>query len=241
MSGGALPCPVAGELVDDEIGNLATQYREAEKFIALIRAHLKPTDAAGVSVCSIPDFFDIDTAVGDQLTILGKWLGWPRRHCVCVTLPVLGFPYPEGTAPPLAPPIQSFFCGSATWIECGATGQGEVELSDDALYRRFLKARRYQMLGLYDIASLRAAAAEMWGATVAIHSAPGQAIIAFGRALTATETAILPLSLRVMPIAPGIRPMVHFGTMPIIGFGTGWASICTGSFLCAVFVDPYGC
>lgn len=229
------------DFVEDEVNRLATQYREATKFIGMVRAYLAEVQSAARAVCDIADRFDIDTAIGDQLTLIGKRMGFGRRHCVCVTLPVLGFPYPDGTAPPLAPPIQSFFCGTATWIECGATGQGEVSLDDDALYRAFLKARRYQMLGLYDIASLRAAAAEMWGASVVIHSAPGQAIIAPGRVLSATETALLPLALRVMPIAPGIRPMVHFGTTPIIGFGTGWASFCDGGFLCPVFVDPYGC
>jgi hypothetical protein len=238
-----MECPVETELVEGELGKLATQYREAEKFIALIRAHLGASEEAGVTVCGVPDYFDIETATGDQLTILGKWLGWPRRHCVCVTLPVLGFEWPLGTAPPLAPPIAGACDPNATFIACGATGQGEVDLADDELYRRFLKTRRYQMLGLYDVASLQIAAREMWGPAAIVHDGrPGTVILAPGRALDATETALLPLMLRVMPIAPGIRPMVHFGTAPILGFGAGWAGNCEGGqLLCPIPVDPYSC
>jgi hypothetical protein len=238
-----MDCPAPTELVEGELGKLATQYREAENFIALIRAHLAPVEDAGITVCGIPDYFDIDTAVGDQLTIIGKWLGWPRRHCVCVSLPVLGFAWPGGTAPPLAPVIAGACDASASFIDCGATGQGEVSLDDDALYRRFLKARRYQMLGLYDVASLQSAAREMWGALARAHEGRvGTVILAPGRVLTATETALVPLMLRVMPIAPGIRPSVHFGAGPIIGFGDGWAGNCEGGqMLCPVPVDPYAC
>ena len=39
----------------------------------------------------MPEKFDILTAVGDQLTIVGKWLGFPRCHCICQNVPVFGF------------------------------------------------------------------------------------------------------------------------------------------------------
>jgi hypothetical protein len=229
------------DFTGDELGKLATQYREAEKFIGLTKSHLDEIQDAARVVCDIAARFDILTAVGEQLTFVGKRLGWPREHCVCVTLPVLGFVC-TSPLPGIQIPIAGN-CEGASWLACGATGEGKVSLDDDAVYRRFLLARRYQMLGLYDIASLQAACREMWGSSAVVHDGQrGTAVVAPGRVLTAYETSILPLMLRVLPFAPGIRPNVHFGAAPVLGFGAGWAGNCVGGApLCPVYVNPYGC
>src|SRR5690349_2729996 len=83
-------CPVEGELVEGEVNKLATEYREATKLIGLIRALLGQSELAGRHACAIPTEFDLDYSVGDQLTIIGKWLGFPRCHCVCDAPPVAG-------------------------------------------------------------------------------------------------------------------------------------------------------
>ena len=229
-------------LTDDALGKVATEYREAERFIGLITSHLEEIELASRAICAIPNYFDILTARGEQLTFIGKRLGWPRLHCVCVTLPVLGFAWPTGTAPPLSPPVAGN-CEGASWLACGATGEGEISLDDDDLYRRFLFVRRYQMMSLYDIASLQTCVKTMWGAAATVHDgARGTVVIAPGRALSSYETDILPVALRVMPVAPGIRAMINFGNSPILGFGEGWAGNCeSGQFLCPVYVNPYGC
>lgn len=229
------------DFTGDELGKVATQYREAERFIGLIKSHLDEVQDAARVVCDIATRFDILTAVGEQLTFVGKRMGWPRRHCVCITLPVLGFVNPS-PLPGIQIPIAGN-CEGASWLACGATGQGDVSLDDDATYRRFLLARRYQMMALYDIASLQAAGQAMWGSAATVHDGPkGSAVVAPGRVLTAYETSILPLMLRVLPFAPGIRPMVQFGASPILGFGAGWAGNCqSGQFLCPQYVNPYGC
>lgn len=229
------------DFVEPQIDRLATQYREATKFIGILKAQLEEIQDVARILCGLPGYFDLDGSVGEQLSFIGKRMGWPRRHCVCVTLPVLGFEYadpPAGIQIPIAGN-----CEDATFLACGATGAGEVELTDDETYRRFLRVRRYQMRRLYDISSLQNAAQVMWGATARIHDGqPGTVVIAFGRALSDYEAAILPLALRVLPIAPGIRPLVHFGFGPILGFGQGWAGNCEGGeVLCPEFIDPYGC
>jgi hypothetical protein len=74
-------CPVPATVIEDRITYLLTQYRESPKLIAVLRNAMREAAVLAQLICEIPDFFDLDTAVGDQLTIIGKWLGWPRCHC----------------------------------------------------------------------------------------------------------------------------------------------------------------
>jgi hypothetical protein len=226
-------------LVSQALGRITTPFREAERFLAYAAAVLTQIEAAVRATAEIPSFFDIDNAVGEQLTFLGKDLGFPRCHCVCDAQPVFGFACDDGSTPP-GPPVVDFCSDQGVWRGCG--GVSDLCLGDDEVYRAHLVARRYQMLGLYDIESLGAAIRAIWGDTAWVPQAKGgTVVIAPGRDLTAEEQARFSVSLRALPIAPSMDLAVHYGGAPIFGFGTGWADICSGDFLCPVFVDPYGC
>jgi hypothetical protein len=225
-------------LVEAEINRIATEYRESPRLLGLMRSYLAQIEEVAQVVCGIPSYFDILTAVGDQLTILGKRLGWPRCHCVCDVAPVVGF----DCDPSFGFQIVGF-CGGGTWIDCNEVGNSEICLDDDAVYRGYLLARRYQMLGLYDIASLQNALRHVWGSTAMVaESGLGRVVLAPGRYLTAQETLEVPLVVRVMPIAPGIRAEVHLGEGLIAGFGTGWGGFCeAANWLCPVAPHAYDC
>lgn len=229
-------CPVPGELVEEEINEVATEYREATKFLGLIRALLAQPEDAAIKLCAVPSFFDIDTAVGDQLTILGKQLGFQRCHCVCDAPKVFGFRCGPFTS---SDRISGFCEPGSTWAGCPPLGAGDICITDDEVFRGFVKARRYQVLGLYDIASLQAAARHLWGnAASVISSRVGRVTLAPGRALSDFETMLVSVAFRVLPIAPGIKGMIHYGTGPIFGFGEGWGGFCeSAEFICPA--DPY--
>lgn len=212
------------EFTDKGLNKLRDQYRESPKLIALIKAALTQVEQVIDAVQAIPTFFDLDTAVGDQLTILGGRLGWPRCHCVCSAPPVFGFDC--GEYDPISPVVD--FCDpEGNWIDCTPTGVADLCISDDEMYRKFLKVRRYQMLGLFDRESLLAAIQTFWGETAWIpHSDAGKVVIAFGRELTDAERVYLQLYPRVLPVALGIETRFHFGTAPIFGFGAGWGGFC---------------
>jgi hypothetical protein len=233
-------CPIEGELVEAEVNRVATQYREATKFLGLIRALLSEGEGAAIKLCAVPDFFDIDTAVGDQLTIIGKWLGFPRCHCVCEAPKVFGFKCGTFTS---SDQIAGFCEPGSTWAGCPPLGNGEICISDDEIYRGLLKARRYQVLGLYDIASLQAAVRHVWGSMASVVSSRvGSVTLAPGRVLTAFEMTIIPVLFRTLPIAPGIKGMVHYGTGPIFGFGAGWGGFCeSAEFVCPADPLTYSC
>ncbi|KRE07470.1 hypothetical protein ASE63_22485 [Bosea sp. Root381] len=234
-----MPAIFRGDLVEAEVDKVATQYREATKFLALVRAFLGEGEGAAIELNEVPSFFDIDSAAGDQLTIIGKWLGFPRCHCVCDAPAVFGFDC--GSPGPFT--IAGFCAPGSTWVDCPPLGNSTLCIDDDEAYRGMLKARRYQMMGLYDVASLQAAIRHVWGDTAQVaDTSVGSVILAPGRALTADETAQLPVAFRVFPIAPGIRAMVHLGFGPIFGFGTGWGGFCENAeFLCPTDPHTYTC
>lgn len=226
-------------LVSREQGKVATQYREAERFRAYLTAVLTQVQDAARAAAAIPTFFDINTAVGEQLTFLGKRLGFPRCHCVCDAQPVFGFVC-EGEPTPPGPPIVDFCSPIGVWRGCG--GVSDHCLGDDEVYRAHLVSRRYQMLGLYDLESLGASLRAVWGPTAWVPEAKGgTVVVAPGRDLSAEENLRFSVTLRALPIAPSMDIAVHYGSRPIFGFGEGWADICTGDFLCPVYVDPYAC
>lgn len=217
-------CPAPDELVEQRIDRVLTQYRESPKLLHLIRTYLRQAEQVVSSICALPSFFDLDTAVGDQLTLLGKRLGFPRCHCVCNVQPVFGF---DCAGVPSDYVLTGFCDDNNTWVDCGPFGTSDICITDDEVYRGFLKARRYQMLALFDLASLTAAVQHLFGETATVlDSGVGRVVIAPGRDLTTAETAMLQLYPRVLPVAPGIRTRFHFGPVEVFGFGDGWGGFC---------------
>ena len=231
-------CPNHGSLVEIEVSKLPTQYREAAKLQAMMRVYLAQVEEAARVVCSIPDFFDIDTAVGDQLTILGRILGFPRCHCVCEPGPLIGIPYPEGTVTPYE--IVGL-CEGGSLAGCDGGSLNEFCINDDDVYRRFLKARRYQMLGLFDRDSLLAAARLTWGPTAWIVRADlCEVVLAPGRPIARSERPLQEIAARILPVAPGISLKYWTDLRPVAGIGQGWAGLCVPPNVKVVGIDCGG-
>jgi hypothetical protein len=240
--------------VEEAIDRVLTQYRESPNLLGLIRYDIGQIADVAVEIDSIPSFFDLDTAVGDQLTLLGKRLGWPRCHCVCTIEPVFGFAC-DGDNPNQQiigfceeqwPEVWGDSWGiirQGIWADCRAAGSGDICFDDDEVYRGYLKARRYQAIQRYQFDDLMAAMAHVWGETTnAFTFRNGTVVVSPGRALNDREQRELPVALRVLPIAPGIRIDVHLYTGPVFGFGEGWTGFCEDAqWLCPEPIDPYAC
>lgn len=217
-------CPEKDDLVEQRIDRVLTQYRESPKLLHVMRVYLGQIADAAIIGCAIPTFFDIETAIGDQLTLIGKRMGFPRCHCVCNIQPVFGFEcegFDDGYQ------IVGFCDENGSWADCGPFGTSDTCITDDETYRRFLKARRYQMMALFDIASLTTAVQHLFGEQASVLAAEaGRVVIAPGRDLTEGEIALLQIYPRVLPVAPGIRARFHFGPIRVFGFGEGWGGFC---------------
>lgn len=234
-----MDCPNLSGFVEERMDRVLTQYRESPNLLALIRKDLEQIAESVVATCAIPSKFDILDAVGDQLTILGKLLGWPREHCICVPVPVFGFAC--GTSTPNKP--IAGLCEGGVWAGCDDAGSGTLRLDDDEVYRGYLLARRYQARKLWDIDSLQAAARHIWGSSATAISLGGARVaIQPGRTLTTLELIQVPVAFRVLPIAPGITPHISYQTGKVFGFGSGWGGLCeSASWLCPEEVSPYTC
>ena len=232
-------CPDKPSFVEERVNRILTQYRESPNLLAIIRQDLEQIADAALAACEIPSKFDILDAVGDQLTILGKQLGWPRCHCICVPVPVFGFQC--GSPSPNMPIVG--LCEGGVWAGCQEAGDGDICFDDDEVYRRYLLARRFQARRLWDIDSLTAAAQHIWGDLAAVSSLGGARVaVSPGRTLTALELIQLPVAFRVLPLAPGISPFISYQTGKVFGFGSGWGGLCEGaSWLCPEPIDPYHC
>lgn len=218
-------CPAdRNALIEAEIDRVMTQYRESPNLLGILRADLNQIFEALQVACSVPDFFDINTAIGDQLTILGRRLGWPRDHCFCTTHPVFGFDC-EGESSFYQ--ISGFCVEGVRWADCIDFGTGTFTIDDDETYRKFLKVRRYQFLALYDIDSLNECARILFGPqALVLDSGNRKVVIAPGRTLTTYEASLLPLYRRVLPVAFGIDVCFHFRSLHPFGFGDGWGGFC---------------
>lgn len=215
--------------IDERMNRLITQYRESPKLIGLIRLILKQVDSVHDHLCSIPDFFDIDTANGDQLTILGKVLGWPRTHCNGKRLPVFGFDCSQSCR--TRKYIIGGFCSDATWSCDEQPAYTDYTFINDNLYRKFLKSMIIKLDRDYSHSGIREATQLLFGenANIYIEGNGGVSIYA-GRFLDDEEIEIAHLYQHVMPVPDGIELNIYENGATPFGFGTGWGEFCTGEF-----------
>lgn len=226
-------------LIDREMARIVTQYREASRLKSYAQACLTEVANCAAVICDMPRHFDLETAVGEQLTFIGERMGFPRCHCVCARRRVFGW----ADCPPDPRYVVGGFCEDVTFIDCVNAGVDEVCLSDDGVYRAFLKARRYDILGLFDLESLSQSLKHVWGADAWVAGMKnGAVVIAPGRTLSDEEERQIQIVARVLPVAPGVAIQIHRGPAPIFGFGDGWGGFCDGStLLCPETIDPHLC
>lgn len=219
-------CPEDFEGVEKRIDRVLTQYRESPKLLHVIRTYLRQVEIVQQAICELPEAFTIDNAVGDQLTLLGRRMGWPRVHCVCTVQPVFGF---DCGSPTQSVPVEGF-CSSTTWADCTNTGISYISVDDDDLYRKMLRVRQYQMTQKFTRQALLDCIRILFGETAKImYSGNGEVVIAPFRQLTNLELTFIQLFPRVLPLPLGVRVRFHFGSPQIFGFGIGFLGFCEGS------------
>lgn len=259
-------CPTPEALVEERIDRVLTQYRESPKLLFMMQTYLSKIASTALQICDLPERFNLETATGDQLTLIGKRMGWPRCHCICDVQPVFGFDCPDEVE---LRPVAGFgvkldaanfgFCDDAvgfgqpyitnwavcpddsrleqvdcvedsTWEIC-SRGVAEVCITDDEVYRTFLKVRAYQIAGRFDRASLEASIQLFFGAQAKIlYEGQRRVVFAPGRELSNTEITLLQLYARVLPLALGIESRFYFGEQKVFGFGEGWGGFCDVEF-----------
>lgn len=232
-------CPQFDELVNLSIEKFITQYREADKLKGLATTYLRASEEAVHSLCFIPSFFDIETAVCDQLTILGKILGFPRYQCKGLRKPRFALGYCN----PL-----TYVCACPTCNECevepeqgfcfGYMGDVydpfEFTCNDDELYRRFLLCRILQRNKKFKKDVLLQALKLLFDVEdpIILESARGRVKVSINRPLTAFEKKTWHMYRSVLPVGLGVRTEILLSNSSArpFGLGAGWGQFCSSQF-----------
>lgn len=72
--------------VDEYLGLIASAFRQKPRFSAMVGVDVSPSVRVQDLLLSLIPKFDVDTAVGSQLDIIGLWVGVSRR----VNIPIPG-------------------------------------------------------------------------------------------------------------------------------------------------------
>ena len=164
--------------IQDKLDYVLTQYRESPNLLGLMSTYLRQLNEVQDVLESIPEKFDLDNAVGEQLDIIGRWLGFPRCHNVPSPVPVFGF---DCDGAYTGAYNIGGFCEGSLWIGCPGVSSFEVCITDDELYRNFLYVRRFQLLGDCDYRSFVTCIKILFG-SAATYTQVGRVIKRFPRA-----------------------------------------------------------
>lgn len=107
---------------------ITSEHNQQPRFMATVAAVLSPIEAVTQLLQQLPTDFDLDTAVGAQLDVLGLWLGRSRH----VPTELEGVYFSWGTA--------GLGWGQGTWLGPNDSPTGLTTLPDDS-YRDLLRFR----------------------------------------------------------------------------------------------------
>lgn len=115
--------------VNEYLDLITSQFRQKPKYTAMISADVSlPVWVQDLLTSMIP-LFDVDLAVGDQLDIIGAWVGLSRN--IAVPVPGVFFTW-DGANP---------YLGWDFGIWKAETDQTEITVLPDDVYRTFIKAK----------------------------------------------------------------------------------------------------
>jgi hypothetical protein len=115
--------------IDEYLALVTSAHADRPKFIASLTAALQQIDASVELVEQIANAFDIDTAIGVQLDVLGEWIG--RSRFIGIPLPNVYFSWDDTAL---------LGWDSGVWKGQFDPDSGLTQLSDED-YRMLLRAK----------------------------------------------------------------------------------------------------
>lgn len=107
---------------------ITSEHNQQPNFMAMVAATLQPSVDAQNLISTFVSLFDLDLAQGNQLDIIGQWVGISRN----VNVPISGVFFAWDTA--------NLGWNQGTWLGPGQSGTSLIMLSDNQ-YRALLKAK----------------------------------------------------------------------------------------------------
>ena len=119
---------------------LILQYRDKPRARAMVALAIKQMIADAI-LLDIQNAFDLDTAYGEQLTILGKYIGVPRYYQTALSPDYYGFKDYDTGEPQNNNGMRDYdggFNESVLWLSY-ETGNTQTAYIPDTIYRTLLK------------------------------------------------------------------------------------------------------
>ena len=108
---------------------ITSQHNDKPKFVAMTTSDVEPYVEIENILLNIPSLYDVDTAIGSSLDVIGEWVGASRN----VSIPLTGV-YFEWDSTALVG------WDSGTWQGEFDPASGLTSLPDDS-YRKYIKAK----------------------------------------------------------------------------------------------------
>ncbi|MBU0601141.1 MAG: DUF2612 domain-containing protein [Gammaproteobacteria bacterium] len=181
---------------------ITSEHRKAPRFVATVQASTGALAATADATRTIPAAFDVETAAGAQLDIIGLWVGQSRLIPNVLLLQFFGF-----ADNPAALPFgeESNPSGGGRWYEEGEDYTATTVLGDPE-FRTLILARIARNMSKGTTQELLSALSFIFGGVLVALDDPGDMTIsvAIGRYLTLIERAII-VNLDILPRPAGVR------------------------------------
>lgn len=180
---------------------ITSEHKDRPKFSAMVDAVSGAWASLYDETLSIPAAFDLDTAVGAQLDVIGEWVGQTR--IIPNVLVVLFFGFQDN---PAALPYgeEGNLSVGGRFLEEGEPESGTTVLADPE-YRTILRAKIVRNNSFGSTADIVRSLAFIFDAPAVISDPGIMAIgVAIGRPLTLVEQAII-TGLDILPRPAGVR------------------------------------
>lgn len=211
---------------------LVTSEHQKPNFLAWLATLANGQSDTTTLIQSLPSLFDIDNAVGQQLDIVGQWIGFGRQVSVVLSVGYYGFaddPTALGFGE-LGNPA-----AGGRYIEIGESGTSGAILQDPE-YRTVLKAKIIQNQYGGTIGELEAAVQDILGGVQCFYYDPGtrSVMILVTEVLDPVLTALLG-NYDLLPRPAGVRyQIVYPNNSP------SWSTVGTANVTGSTVSKPSG-
>lgn len=200
----------------DYVALIPSANNKAPKFTAMVEAVTSAWAGVYELLQELPQVFDVDTAVGEQLDIIGLWVGQSRVIDGVLLVQYFGFDNSPAALP--YGEERNASIGGRFYNEGEPTTATSV-LADPE-YRTLIKARIARNNAQGSTAEIVAALQFLFSAPAYVQDPGGMVInVAIGRPLTLVEQAII-TGLDILPRPAGVRvnQLGYFNADGYLGF-----------------------
>lgn len=212
-------CSTSSNLIEAFLSRLSHVYQNGTNIRAFITAFLQQHEILEQNICQLLDNFNIDTAVGNQLDIVGLYVGLPRNICNVYRQLFFGFIKPNDDC---CTDFNVGLCDGEFY--CGNTSQRfrDYTFVDDAEYRKYIKAiiysqnfdgtlKQYERIVQYVFDDIDFNNVNSVGTTRVLTHGGGMILIAVTADLTLQQKRLIELNKYVLPYYGTTRVKVIVG------------------------------